>query len=143
MNYWHPETQKYYSERSAQKQLKILGLSPDNCEAQGLFLPVTDPKPTLTALQTARLKPLPELVNGVWTKVWEVTTITQAEADAQKEAQVQIDIKTASEATDADKAIARVLADIWRAQNPGMTVQEARAAVRNRLEFHLRDIKGL
>ena len=143
MNYWHPETQKYYSAMSAQKQLKILGLSPNNCEAQGLFVPPTAPKPTLTDLQTARLKPLPELVNGVWTKTWEVITSTQAEVDAQKEATLQHELKIAVGVSDVDKAIAFVLADIWRAQNPGLTVQEARQAVRSRLEFHLRDIKGI
>jgi len=141
--FWHPETQKYYSPNQVQNRFGILGMTEADCEERGFYIPVEEPKPSLTPLQKANRKPLPELVNGVWTKTWEVITSTQAEVDAQKEATLQHELKIAVGVSDVDKAIAFVLADIWRAQNPGLTVQEARQAVRSRLEFHLRDIKGI
>lgn len=73
--FWHPETQKYYTAVQAQKSPKqgglgIAGLNADNCEAAGFYVPVVSSKPSPNDAQRVRQKELPELVNGVWTKVW-------------------------------------------------------------------------
>jgi hypothetical protein len=39
--------------------------------------------------------------------------------------------------SDRDKAMFLLFVDMWRETNPGMTQQEARAAVRERLRVHL------
>lgn len=90
INFWHPETQKYYTAQQAQKALKILGLTPDNCEARGLFVPAAQPKPATAENERARLSPLPELVEGVWTKTWTVETfeITGAMVDAERDRRI-------------------------------------------------------
>lgn len=93
--YWHPETQRYYTAAQAQRRLKVLGVTPDNCEQHGLYIPAMQPKPALTELQSATLKPLPELVDGVWTKVWEVNDvpITDAIIKAERDRRLEADFE--------------------------------------------------
>jgi len=73
--FWHPETQKYYNAIEAQKKLKIAGVSAQNCESVGLFVPTTATRPTLTSAQTARKDSTPTLTNGVWVTGWTVEDI--------------------------------------------------------------------
>lgn len=69
---------------------------------------------------------------------------TVAELEAEREARLQSDLdRIVSKGSDRDKALAMLIADIWRSANPGMTQNEARQAVRDRLETHLRNIRSL
>lgn len=89
-NFWHPETQKYYSAAQAQTVLKIAGVNADNCEAAGLYVPVDTPAPETNAAQIARRNSLPELINGVWTKTWQIIDrpITGAMVDAERDRRI-------------------------------------------------------
>lgn len=58
---------------------------------------------------------------------------TLAEIDAEIEALTE-DVMNG---TDRDRAFGMLLADMWRAANPGMTVADARIAVRARFKSHL------
>lgn len=137
--FWHPETQKYYTASQAQSVLKIAGVNTDNCESVGLFIPAKTRRPVITDVQTARQNDLPELIDGVWTETW--TVKNKPPRDFEAEVTAELD-QLSGTSNDRDKALAFLMADLWRAANPGMTVQEARAAVRSRLEVHLRNIKG-
>lgn len=89
-NFWHPETQKYYSATQAQTVLKIAGVNADNCETAGLYVPVDTPAPETNAAQRAKRNALPELVNGVWTKTWTVEDrpVTGAMVDAERDRRI-------------------------------------------------------
>lgn len=69
-------------------------------------------------------------------------TAKQITAKAEAGLQAELDAMT-DRASDRDKALAFLMGDIWRSINLDLTQQEAWAAVRRRLETHLRNIKGL
>jgi len=94
---------------------------------------------------------LTKIVDGV---VVELTPEEEAEVLAEWEAneqpptaeEIEADVQALADdmtaATDRDKALAFLIADIWQQMNPGMTQAEARQAVRDRAVTHLRAIRG-
>ena len=59
----------------------------------------------------------------------------------EQEDKVQADLDD-QEASDVEKSLLMLIADLYRAQNGG-TIQEARQAVRDRRAVHLRTLRGL
>ena len=84
-----------------------------------------DPKEVLAANPAAYVAPPPP------------PPPTPTEIDAEIEA-ITEDVMNG---TDRDMAFGMLLADMWRAANPGMTVADARIAVRARFKSHLETLR--
>lgn len=121
---------------------------PENTLADYNVFPVTvEAKPAFDGYTQYLTKNPPQDIGGVWTVTWTVNDYTQQEIDDR----VAGEVSGLTDRTTIDTALAMLVADIWRSlntgvvpnQNPTMTEQEARDAVKQRLESHLRTLKGL
>jgi len=115
-------------------------LSDEKLAEYGVLKVTVDPRPAYNDT-TQRLVPQDpvETSPGVWTKGWTVENLTTQEIDAK----VNSKVNQAVGVSDVDKAIGFLLADLWQQLNAGMTEQEARQAVRERLKTHIRNIRGV
>jgi len=106
-----------------------------------------DQRPAYDPETQKLVKSAPQEVNGEWRVSFTVENRTQAEIDQR----VDNEVSTLTDRTNIDTALAMLVADIWQAlntgnvpgQDPNMTQAEARAAVKARLEAHLRTLKGI
>jgi len=94
--------------------------------------PLSDTPPSVTDMQVMDTGAI-ERVKGVWTQAYSVRDKTPSEINSEI-ADKANSIETGSAR---DKAMFLLFVDMWRETNPGMTQQEARAAVRERLRVHL------
>jgi len=145
---YHAATGQYFSSKS-QAQSTLKQLSPVLEEVT-----VNDPGPPAYNKDTQRLVRSQTLSGAVRTISYTVEDLTQAEIDAQVDAEVN----QAAGIDDASKALGLVLADIWlnvttgkfppgvgpsQAQATQQQMQTARQQVRSRLKTYIRDLKGL
>lgn len=65
-----------------------------------------------------------------------------AETAQEKAARIESEVDQSLLTSPKDRALVRVLADLLRAQNPGMTVSDARAAIRTSFRDHYANIIG-
>ena len=97
-------------------------------------------KPTVAVNQEAVLEDRPYFDGSEWRIDWRIIDVSEStrrlEADeALRHSYDQAPLET--------KAIIFLLADLWQKQNPGMTIAQARSAIRDRLKTHIDQLRGL
>ena len=73
---------------------------------------------------------------------WTNTDIPPPETPEEKTARIESEVDGALMTSPKDKALVRVLADLLRAQQPALTVVEARTAIRQSFRDHYANIIG-
>ena len=116
-------------------------ISAETLALYGVHQLIIETKPSVTEAQIAVRNDPVEQPDGTWLAGLTVRDKTPDELQADQDAFDALVALVEGE-TARDKVLFRLIVDIWQAVNPGMTRQQALAAVRSRSRTHMQAVRG-